>query len=164
MWRHCKGVASTLLLNKASHPCMKTDFHISRTFQTYVYLQCSWLRRGRSAWTPIRTRCSPASTPPSQRSSRSVPCTVKKGCTKSVGTLYTVKEVSDFLVPGRDVTKKTLPGPGIIELFLARESLVIDIPAGDGKTANLFFTVCPHGFGLFSKFSSRMRIRVEKFL
>ncbi len=27
------------------------------------------------------------------------------------------------------------------KLFLARESLVSDIPAGDGKTANLFFTV-----------------------
>jgi hypothetical protein len=30
---------------------------------------------------------------------------------------------------------------GIIKLFPARESLVSDIPAGDGKTANLFFTV-----------------------
>jgi hypothetical protein len=34
--------------------------------------------------------------------------------------LYTVKKVSDFPVPSRDV------------------SLVSDIPAGDGKTANLF--------------------------
>ncbi len=36
--------------------------------------------------------------------------------------MYTVKKVSDFPVP-------------------ARESLVSDIPAGDGRTANLFFTV-----------------------
>ncbi len=28
--------------------------------------------------------------------------------------------------------------PGIIQSFLARESLVSDIPAEDGKTANLF--------------------------
>ncbi len=27
---------------------------------------------------------------------------------------------------------------GVIKLFPARESLVSDIPAGDGKTANLF--------------------------
>ncbi len=32
--------------------------------------------------------------------------------------------------------------PGIIILFPARESLVSDIAAGDGKLANLFFTVC----------------------
>ncbi len=33
------------------------------------------------------------------------------------------------------------PWPGIIKLFPARESLVGDIPAGDGKTANLFYSV-----------------------
>jgi hypothetical protein len=33
------------------------------------------------------------------------------------------------------------PWQGIIKLFLAREGLVSDIPAGDGKIANLFFTV-----------------------
>jgi hypothetical protein len=30
---------------------------------------------------------------------------------------------------------------GIIKLFPARESLVSDISAGDGKTVNLFYTV-----------------------
>jgi hypothetical protein len=31
-----------------------------------------------------------------------------------------------------------LSWPGIIKIVPARESLVSDIPAGDGKTANLF--------------------------
>ncbi len=31
--------------------------------------------------------------------------------------------------------------PGKIKLFPSRESLVNDIPAGDGKTANLFYSV-----------------------
>ncbi len=30
------------------------------------------------------------------------------------------------------------PWPGIIKFFPARESLVSDIPAGDGKAANVF--------------------------
>jgi hypothetical protein len=43
--------------------------------------------------------------------------------------------VSDFSVIIRDVTDQTLPE---MKLFPARESLFSDIPAGDGKTANLF--------------------------
>jgi hypothetical protein len=45
--------------------------------------------------------------------------------------------------PSRDVTNQTLPSPwsGIIKLFPARESLVSDIPAGDRKIANLFYSV-----------------------
>jgi hypothetical protein len=39
------------------------------------------------------------------------------------------QKVSDFPVPNRDVTSQTLPG------------LVSDIPAGDGKIANLFNSV-----------------------
>ncbi len=50
-----------------------------------------------------------------------------------VRAMYTVKKVSDFPVPSRDVNNQTLP-----ELFTAGESLVSDIPAGDGKIANLF--------------------------
>jgi hypothetical protein len=46
--------------------------------------------------------------------------------------------VTDFPITSRDVTKKTLPARGIIKLFPARESLVSDIPTGDGKTVNLF--------------------------
>ncbi len=58
---------------------------------------------------------------------------VKKGIQE-----YTVKKISDFPVPSWDVTT---PWPGIIELFPARDSLVSDIPAGDGKIANLFYSV-----------------------
>ncbi len=36
------------------------------------------------------------------------------------------------------------PWPGLIKLFPARESLVYDIPAGDGKIANLFYSVNVH--------------------
>jgi hypothetical protein len=33
------------------------------------------------------------------------------------------------------------PWPGIIKFFPARESLVSDIPAGEGKTVNIFYSV-----------------------
>jgi hypothetical protein len=58
-----------------------------------------------------------------------------------------LKIVRDILVPGRDVTNQTLPGrylfnfffgEGIFKLFPASESLVGDIPTGDGKIVNLF--------------------------
>jgi hypothetical protein len=55
-----------------------------------------------------------------------------------LGNPYTLKKVKDFSVPSRDVTYQTLPG---WELFPARESLVSDIPAWDGKIANLFYSV-----------------------
>jgi hypothetical protein len=53
---------------------------------------------------------------------------------------YTVKKVSCFPVQSRDphVTNQTLPDGEYLSNFLARESLVDDIPAGDGKTAKLF--------------------------
>jgi len=55
---------------------------------------------------------------------------------------YTVKNGLRFFVqfPNRDVTNQTLPGQGIVKLFPARESLVIDIPFGDGKIDNLFYS------------------------
>jgi hypothetical protein len=55
---------------------------------------------------------------------------------------YTVKKVkvSDFPVPSRDVS----PWQGIIKLFPFRKSLVRDIPAGDGKIVNLFYSVFIH--------------------
>jgi hypothetical protein len=49
--------------------------------------------------------------------------------------------VSSFPVPSRDVTYQSFPGAAgntLITVFPARESLFSDIPAGDGKTANLF--------------------------
>jgi hypothetical protein len=51
------------------------------------------------------------------------------------------KKVREFPVPSRDVTTKLSLGGNndvITELFLPRGSLVSDIPAGDGKLANIF--------------------------
>jgi hypothetical protein len=50
---------------------------------------------------------------------------------------YTVKKVSGFPVLSRDVTYL------LNKLFPARESLVSDIQAGDGKTDNLFLQCSP---------------------
>ncbi len=54
---------------------------------------------------------------------------------------YTVKKVRGFPVPSRDVIYQTLVGNNLI--ISARESLVSDITAGDGKTAKLFLQLCP---------------------
>ncbi len=45
-----------------------------------------------------------------------------------------MKKVSDVPVPSRDVTDQTYQK-------MPRESLVSDIPAGNGNEVNLFFTV-----------------------
>jgi hypothetical protein len=72
----------------------------------------------------------------------SVTVTIKKHNYEFWKFHYSVKNVSDFPVPSRDVTYQTLPAwLGIIKLFPARESLVSDIPAGDGKIANIFYSV-----------------------
>ncbi len=52
---------------------------------------------------------------------------------------YTVKKRFSRPQPGCHFPNSPLPG--IIKLSSARESLVSDIPAGDGKIDNLFFTV-----------------------
>ncbi len=49
----------------------------------------------------------------------------------------TVKRVTIF----PSSVEMSLTWPGIIKLFLARESLVSDIPAGDGKISNLSYSV-----------------------
>jgi hypothetical protein len=54
-------------------------------------------------------------------------------------TRYTVKKVTDFPVPSRDVINKTLLGGGD-NLIIFRQ-LVIYIPAWDGKIGNLFYSV-----------------------
>ncbi len=62
----------------------------------------------------------------------------------SVGdVLHCNKKVSHFPVPSQDVNNQTLPCGEKIYLSPARESLVSDIPAGDGKMANLFLQ-CTH--------------------
>ncbi len=43
--------------------------------------------------------------------------------------------------PHPGCNKPNSPWPGVIELFPARESLVSDIPAGDGKSLTLFYSV-----------------------
>ncbi len=58
-----------------------------------------------------------------------------------MGHIHRKKKVREFPVPSRDVTTKlSLGGNNYVmtELFLPRESLVSDIPAGDGKLMNLF--------------------------
>jgi hypothetical protein len=58
--------------------------------------------------------------------------------------IHRKKKVREFPVPSRDVTTKLSLGGNndvITELFLLRGSLVSDIPAGDGKTREPFFTV-----------------------
>ncbi len=60
------------------------------------------------------------------------------------GQVHHKKKVSEFPVPTRDVTTKLSLGGNndvITELFLSRGSLASDIPAGNGKLMNLFFTV-----------------------
>jgi hypothetical protein len=46
---------------------------------------------------------------------------------------YTVKMVSDIPVPSCNVNYQILPGPN--------DSIVSDIPAGDGNVANLFYNL-----------------------
>ncbi len=55
-------------------------------------------------------------------------------------SVITVKKVSDFPFPNRQTGMHLpkSPCPGIIKLFPARESLVSDIPAGDGKIIRVF--------------------------
>jgi hypothetical protein len=55
--------------------------------------------------------------------------------------VYTVKKGLSFSRPLPGCHLPNSPWPGIIKLFPARESLVSDIPAGDGKIVKLFFTV-----------------------
>jgi hypothetical protein len=55
--------------------------------------------------------------------------------------LYTVKKGNPFSCPQPGCHFPNSPWARIIKLLLVRESLVSDIQAGDGKTANLFFTV-----------------------
>ncbi len=50
---------------------------------------------------------------------------------------HTVIKVSDFPVPSQDATDQTLPGREYFN-YSRPESLVGDIPAGDGKIAILF--------------------------
>jgi hypothetical protein len=59
-------------------------------------------------------------------------------------SIYTIKKFFDIPVPSQDVTYQTLPGGNndvIYKSFPPRESLVSDIPAGDGNIKKLFYSV-----------------------
>ncbi len=56
----------------------------------------------------------------------------------TVPFLYTVKKGYRFSQPQLGCHLPNSPWPGKIQIFPARESLVSDFPAGDGKTANLY--------------------------
>jgi hypothetical protein len=57
--------------------------------------------------------------------------------------MYTVKKVSEFTVPSR-------------QLFPARESSVSDIPAGDGKSLTFFHSVGPMDKFVVPSFSAAL--------
>jgi hypothetical protein len=56
---------------------------------------------------------------------------------------YTVKKLFGIPVPSRDVTKLSLGRNNLFmtSYFPPRESLVSDVPAGDGNIEKIFFTV-----------------------
>jgi hypothetical protein len=78
-----------------------------------------------------RPRSITAAAAPTRDRVVSTASTLASGYDNVAKSLYTVKKLIDFPVPSRDVT---------------RECLVSDIPAGDGKTANLLLqcTVVDH--------------------
>jgi hypothetical protein len=57
--------------------------------------------------------------------------------------LYTVRKGYRFSRPQPGCQKSCSPWQGIIKLFPARESLVIDMPAGDGENRESFLQ-CSH--------------------
>ncbi len=83
-------------------------------------------------------------------------------------TIHCKHKVSLFPVPSPDVTDsdQTLPAlSGITKLFPARESLVSDIPAGDGKMANLFYSVVGIPLGkVFKETELSFKLKWQKLL
>jgi hypothetical protein len=66
-----------------------------------------------------------------------------RGTLRILIILHSKKKVSDFTVPSRDVTYQTLLGRELLNSSRPRERLVRDIPAGDEKIFNLFYSVRP---------------------
>ncbi len=71
--------------------------------------------------------------------------------------MYTVKKVIVFPVTSRDVTNQTLPSRILLNYSPARESLISDISAGDGKNYNLS-TV---SLGCALTFASEAKFEIE---
>jgi hypothetical protein len=63
-------------------------------------------------------------------------------CSTFLLSWCTVKKSLPFSHPQPGCNLPNSPWNVIIKLFPSRERLVSDIPAGDGKIVNLFFTVC----------------------
>ncbi len=61
-------------------------------------------------------------------------------------TSYTVKKVNEFPVPQAGCHLPNSSWTGIIKLFPSRDSLVSDIPPGDGKMPNLFLQCICNSF------------------
>ncbi len=59
---------------------------------------------------------------------------------------YTEKKVHEFPVSSRDVTNQTPPGQEYDVIILAQGEFGTDIPAGDGKLANLFLRCKKTGY------------------
>ncbi len=74
---------------------------------------------------------------------------------------YTVKKGQWFSGPQPGCHLSNSPWPGIIKLFPPREILVSDIPAGDGKTANLFLQCKTQSASIFSDSRSATDLRFE---
>ncbi len=58
---------------------------------------------------------------------------------------YTVKKGYRFSRPQPGCHQPNSPWPGIIKFFPGRESLVSDIPTGDGENDNFFYSVYAEG-------------------
>jgi hypothetical protein len=55
--------------------------------------------------------------------------------------IHCKKKVGGFPVPSGDVTYQTLPGGEYFDYSRPGESLVSDVPAGEGKITDLFYSV-----------------------
>jgi hypothetical protein len=65
--------------------------------------------------------------------------------------LHCKKKVNNFPIPQpgcHPPPPSDSPCPGIIKLIPTRESLVSNIPAGDEKIVNLFYSVVTHSLGI----------------
>ena len=73
---------------------------------------------------------------------------------KAATLVYTVKKVQQFSRPNAagGCHLPNSPWPGIIKYFPAKESLVCDIPPGDGKIANLFLQ-CSMQYTVFTVYT-----------
>jgi hypothetical protein len=75
---------------------------------------------------------------------------------------HTVKNGSRFSRPQPGCHLPNSPRTGIIKLFPARKGLVSDIPAGDGKTANLFYSACVDAISARTGGKHGLEVKVQR--